>query len=122
MYFLFQKRRKEVTKVVKPIGEEIKSDLKRKDSTSSSSSSSETSDEETTSKTKKQKTNEEETKTAEVVETTNKKEELSKDGNIIISGDDSLWKAKPSETASALFDEKRHREDEFENYLEDLLL
>lgn len=95
-------------------------DLKRKDSTSSSSSEDEE-EEETTTKTKKLKTNEkEETSTTAKEET--KKEELTKDGNIIVSGDDSLWKTKPSEQASALFDEKRHREDEFENYLEDLLL
>ena len=38
---------------------------------------------------------------------------------IILSADDSLWK-KSSEKTNALFDEKKLREDQFENYLEDL--
>ena len=40
---------------------------------------------------------------------------------IILGGDDSLW-TKTSEKSNALFNESKHREDEFENYLEDLLL
>lgn len=44
------------------------------------------------------------------------KEQLSNDGNMIIVSDDSIWKTRDQQK------EEKTREDEFEDYLEDLLL
>lgn len=55
-----------------------------------------------------------ESKSDQIVET--------KDGNmIILGGGDSMWK-KNTDKSSSHFDESKMREDEFESYLEDLLL
>lgn len=103
------------------------SSLKRKvESSSESSLSSSSSDEESTKKPKSDKKEEKEenaektavtaepSKTDQIVET--------KDGNmIILGGGESMWK-KNTEKSSSHFDESKMREDEFENYLEDLLL
>lgn len=50
--------------------------------------------------------------------------ETTEDGNmILLKGDDSLWKNTPDKAShSVLVDEKKSRETEFEDYLEDLLL
>lgn len=41
---------------------------------------------------------------------------------IVLKGDDSMWKAGSDKATSSLFDEAKSRENEFEDYLEDLLL
>ena len=49
--------------------------------------------------------------------------ETSQEGNmILLKGDDSLWKNAPDKASSSvLVDEKKSRETDFEDYLEDLL-
>ena len=40
---------------------------------------------------------------------------------IVLAGDDSIWKNSSEKTVSLLGNEEKSKEDEFEDYLEDLL-
>jgi hypothetical protein len=42
-------------------------------------------------------------------------------GNIILTADDSIWKNKTDKTKDLMRDDSKAKEDEFEDYLEDLL-
>ena len=52
-------------------------------------------------------------------ESEKREEVMGKDGNLILKGDDSLWKNQPTVVTN---DEKKMREADFEDYLEELLL
>jgi hypothetical protein len=93
---------------------------RKQESSSSSSSSSESdeSDDENIKSTKKLKTSESISKEKNIG--TEDKEDMSKEGNIVLKGDDSLWKNNPDKMI--VHDDSKAREADFEDYLEDLLL
>ena len=123
-YDIINIRKKEIVPTKKPkvsIIEEIdlsskneeKSDNNKRKSNKISPSSSEEKEQELTKKPRQQLDD----------QNTNKKLEETTDGNmIILSGSDSMWKSNSEKSANMSCDEFKSREDEFENYLEDLLL
>ena len=102
--------------------DESKKDVsKRKQESSSSSSDSSESDESDDEKNKSpKKLKTKESTEKEKINETEEKEDLGKDGNIVLKGDDSLWKNNPDKTV--VHDDSKAREADFEDYLEDLLL
>jgi hypothetical protein len=114
-------RRKEVvkSKKVKSKEEDLKKEVsKRKQESSSSSSGSSESDESEDEKNKSFKKLK--AKESEKGNETEPKEDIGKDGNIVLKGDDSLWKNNPDK--AIVNDDSKAREADFEDYLEDLLL
>lgn len=116
----YHHKKKEIIKKPKNSVQPSDKKFKQKSQTKQSDSSSSESDEESIKyrpQHKKQKSKESE----ESAKTSKKEEGETKEGNMIILGDSSdMWKTN-LETGN-LLDESKTREDDFENYLEDLLL
>jgi hypothetical protein len=117
LYLILMNRRKEVIKNPKYETNFLKNQV---DSNKRKLSSS---DEDESSKDKKHEKTEKGISTKDKVDQNNEQRlrtAIEEKNMIVLQGDDSIWK-KNKESSDLLIDEKKSKEDEFEEYLEDLL-